>query len=287
MSEGRGLAGLGTLAGAAANVGGQVRDAIARAAEATGVDFDYLLAQAKIESSLNPSARAATSSAAGLYQFTNGTWMATMGRHGAEHGMGWVNDALASPTGRAQVMALRYDPKVSALMAGELASDNRADLSARLGRQPDASELYLAHFLGSAGAGRFLEALAADPTQSAVALLPKAAAANRSIFFAGGAPRSLGGVMALIRDKVEGAMEGGAPSAAGWSDPQIGYQTTGLEAAVPRGGPLAREFQAGQPVTPQGQQHSMSDTLASAFGGAANAPQHVRAAYAKLAKLGL
>lgn len=286
MSDGRVLSGLNTLAAA----GTQVRDAIAKAAEATGVDFNYLLAQAKIESSLNPSARAATSSAAGLYQFTSGTWTATMGRHGAEHGMGWVNDALATPTGRAQVMAMRYDPQVSALMAGHLAADNRADLTARLGREPDASELYLAHFLGSAGAGKFLEALAADSTQSAPALLPKAAAANRGIFFAGGAPRSVGGVMALIRDKVQGAMEGGYQPGASydWPAPQIGYQTAGLDAHA---GPLAREFHAAAPqAAPQHPQaaRSMSETLASAFGGnSASAPAHVRAAYAKLSRMGL
>lgn len=285
MSDGRVLSGLGTLAGA----GTPVRDAIARAAEATGVDFDYLLAQAKIESSLNPAARAATSSAAGLYQFTSGTWSATMGRHGAAHGMGWVNDALATPSGRAQVMAMRFDPQVSALMAGHLAADNRADLTARLGREPDAAELYLAHFLGSAGAGKFLDALAADSTQSAVALMPKAAAANRGIFFAGGAPRSVGGVMALIRDKVQGAMEGGyVPSTTlDRIDPQIAYQTAGLDMPA---GPLAREFHAGRPgaqapqATPA---RAMSETLASAFGAAgATAPEHVRNAYAKLAGLG-
>lgn len=263
-----------------------MRDAIAKAAQATGVDFDYLLAQAKIESSLNPAARASTSSAAGLYQFTSGTWTATMGRHGAEHGMGWVNDALATPTGRAQVMAMRYDPEVSALMAGHLAADNRTDLTARLGREPDASELYLAHFLGSAGAGKFLEALAADSTQSAVALLPKAAAANRGIFFAGGAPRSVGGVMALIRDKVQGAMEGGyTPSTTiDWANPQIGYQTAGLDAHA---GPLAREFHQNQPQAAAAPR-PMSETLAAAFGGAStSAPDNVRAAYAKLARLDL
>lgn len=279
MSDGQGLAGVGTLAQA----GAHVRDAIARAAEATGVDFDYLLAQAKLESSLDPGARAATSSAAGLYQFTSGTWLSTMGRHGAEHGMAWVNEAIGSAGGRAQVMALRYDPQVAALMAGELAADNRADLSARLGRIPDAAELYLAHFLGYAGAGQFLEALAIDPTQSAAALLPKAAAANRSIFYAGGAARSVGGVMALMRDKVAGAMEGGSTIATG--GPRIAYDPGAWQPS----GPIAREFSAGLPAAPTpAAARSMSDTLESAFGAAGHAASgHVRAAYAKLAKLGL
>jgi soluble lytic murein transglycosylase-like protein len=65
----------------------EVRAAIARASAATGVDFDYLLAQAKIESGLQPTARAATSSAGGLYQFTTGTWLETLDRHGAKYGL--------------------------------------------------------------------------------------------------------------------------------------------------------------------------------------------------------
>jgi hypothetical protein len=120
------------------NSGTPVRAAIARAAQATGVDFSYLLAQAKIESSLNPSAKAPTSSAAGLYQFTNGTWLETLDRHGAEHGLGWAGDAISAgrvtdPAMRAQIMALRYDANTAALMAGELAADNRAELATALG----------------------------------------------------------------------------------------------------------------------------------------------------------
>ena len=101
----------GSISAAASAAGSSVRAAIAQAAEATGVDFAYLMAQAKIESSLNPGARAATSSAAGLYQFTSGTWLDTLGKHAAEHGMGWVKTAIqgggmANPVTRAQVMGL-------------------------------------------------------------------------------------------------------------------------------------------------------------------------------------
>jgi soluble lytic murein transglycosylase-like protein len=70
------------------------RESIARAANRTGVNFDYLLAQAKIESGLNPQARAGTSSAAGLYQFTRSTWLQTLEQHGAEHGLGWAGAAI-------------------------------------------------------------------------------------------------------------------------------------------------------------------------------------------------
>jgi hypothetical protein len=195
-----------------------VRASIARAAQATGVDFDYLLAQAKLESSLNPAARAPTSSAAGLYQFTNGTWLQTLKRHGASHGMNWAGAMIdggrvTDPAMRAQIMAMRYDADASSLMAAELANDNRADLTALLGREPDAAELYLAHFLGTAGSREFLTALNTNPGQSAASILPKAAAANRSIFYdRAGAPRSVAGVMELLRGRVSAAMEGGAPA---------------------------------------------------------------------------
>ena len=114
---------------------------------------------------------------------------------------------VADPSMRGTIMALRYDPDASALMAGALAQDNRAALTPVLGRDPEPAELYLAHFLGAAGAGKFLSAMSSDPTAAAASLLPAAAAANRSIFYApGGAPRSLGGVMDLIRDKLGNAM---------------------------------------------------------------------------------
>lgn len=271
-------------AAAAGPVRADVQAAIARAAQATGVDFSYLLAQARIESSLNPAARAQTSSAAGLYQFMQGTWLAMLDRHGARHGLGWADAAIAGgkvsdPALRSQVMALRFDPDASALMAAELANDNRASLTATLGREPDAAELYVAHFLGAEGAGRFLTALAADPGQSAAALLPAAAAANRGVFFADGAPRSVGQVMDLLRGKVAAAMDGTA----------LPVAATSLAATNPALGPIAREFHAAAAAPAEAARPSMADTLATTFGagGSSALPGHVRAAYGKLRAFGL
>lgn len=278
---------------AAAPVNNDVRAAIARASQATGVDFDYLLAQAKIESSLNPNARAGTSSAAGLYQFTGGTWLQTLDRHGDRHGLDWAASAIdggrADPGMRAQIMAMRYDPNASALMAAELANDNKTALTGVLGREPDAAELYMAHFLGSDGAAKFLSALQSDPTQSAAAILPKAAAANRGIFYDGSGPRSVAGVMDLMRGKVSAAMNGAGLPPATYSSGQI----AGVAQPAPTGGPIQREFQAmaAQASTLSSTQGalsgrpSMADTLRNTFGasgGQTGAPDFVRNAYAKL-----
>ncbi|HLV85239.1 MAG TPA: transglycosylase SLT domain-containing protein [Devosia sp.] len=45
------------------------------AGDRNGVDFDYLLQTAMRESSLNPQAKAQTSSAVGLFQFLESTWL--------------------------------------------------------------------------------------------------------------------------------------------------------------------------------------------------------------------
>ncbi|WP_347303449.1 transglycosylase SLT domain-containing protein [Croceibacterium sp. TMG7-5b_MA50] len=266
---------------------GDPHAAIARAAAATGVDFNYLLAQARIESGLNPDARAGTSSAAGLFQFVNGTWLDTLDRHGAQHGYGWAEGAITRSGGRARVsdpslagavMNLRHDADAAALMAAELARDNAAALRPILGREPDAAELYLAHFMGQAGARDFLQALQSDPGQSAAALFPAAAASNRAIFHGAAGPRSIGQVMDLLRTKMSNAMTGNA-ALPGGSNLPAGFRTVGFVRPVANGGGGGGGASAPRP--------SMADTLRSTFGsGEASLPgralAHVDAAYGKL-----
>ncbi|MDP5102914.1 MAG: transglycosylase SLT domain-containing protein [Erythrobacter sp.] len=214
--DGRGLPAVRQIA--AVQPGTPVEAAIADAAQRTTVDFDYLLAQAEVESSLNPNARATTSSASGLYQFIDNTWLGTVKKHGDRFGLGAVADEIgmtasgsayvADPARREAILALRNDPQVASLMAAGLAEDNRAHLMPILGRQPNHSELYLAHFLGAGGAGRFLSELQADPNQSAPALFARPAAANRRIFYSGdGSPRSLAQVMDVIGGKLGRALD--------------------------------------------------------------------------------
>lgn len=198
-----------------ASTGGRVDQAIAAASRSTGVDFDYLMNQARIESAMNPSARASTSSAVGLFQFTKQTWLATLKAHGAENQMGWAADAISQssdgtfrvddPGMRAAIFDLRTNPEAASVMAGELASDNGEHLSGALGRSPEPVDLYLAHFLGANGAVQFLAAHDANPDAPAAPLLPKAAAANRSIFYdSQGGQRSVGEIRQIFAAKISG-----------------------------------------------------------------------------------
>ncbi len=202
-----------------------VEAAIANAAERTGVDFNYLLAQAEVESAMDPDARARTSSATGLYQFIDGTWLDTVKKHGQRFGLAALADEIAltasgsayvaDPGQRQAILALRNHPQVASLMAAGLAQDNRSFLASILGRQPSHAELYLAHFLGAGGAGRFLLEMQTNPSQSAPALFARPAAANRAIFYsANGSPRSLAQVMDVIGGKLNRALDrasGGKP----------------------------------------------------------------------------
>lgn len=284
-----------------------VHTALARASAATGVDFGYLLAQAKLESGLDPSARASTSSAAGLHQFLSGTWLETLDRHGAAHGLGWADDAIsrrggrasiADPQMRAEVMALRYDPTASSLMAAELARDNAQDLRGFLGREPDHAELYLAHFMGSGGAREFLGALHANPGQSAAAQFPKAAAANRAMFYDGAQARSLEGMMALIRSKVAGASEGGfgALASSGLYGVGGGSSFGAFDARFASSSRTASgDFPRSDAAKPASARPTMAETLRSTFGTSDNASgqfaqtagRRVDEAYAKFRTFGL
>jgi hypothetical protein len=166
---------------------------IRSASQQTGVSFDYLMAQANKESAMTSDAKSHKSSAAGLFQFTQTTWLALIKRHGAQHGLGAFADMIektpkgeyvvAAPDQRQHILALRKDPALSSMIAGEYAKDNRHSLEKSLGRKVGSTELYLAHFLGPAGAVKLLRAKDENPDQSAADLVPTAAAKNQRMFY--------------------------------------------------------------------------------------------------------
>ena len=185
-----------SAAGQDLSIRSDVLSGIREASLSTGVEFSYLMAQANRESSFNPSAQAKTSSAAGLYQFVEQTWLGVVKHHGAEHGQGDLADkitrrsdghfSVTDAATRRQILDLRRDPTFAAAMAAEHAADNKAKLSEKLGREITGTDLYLAHFLGISGAIKFLRNVAESPDKTGASLFPKAAAANQNVFYGEG-----------------------------------------------------------------------------------------------------
>lgn len=166
--------------------------ALRNAAAATGSDFHYLLGTAMRESSLKPSAQSSSSSAAGLFQFIDQTWLGLVKEHGAQHGLGDFAGAItkssdgryhAEAGARQSILALRRDPQLSALMAGEYAKSTGNAMRLNLGRDVCGGELYAAHFLGPDAACKLIRAAQTDPDANAATMFPQAAAANKSVFF--------------------------------------------------------------------------------------------------------
>src|SRR3954466_8006203 len=168
-------------------------ETVVRAAQVTGVDPAYMMALADKESSLLPENKARTSPAEGLFQFIESTWLEVIRRYGPKHGYAAEAEAIQIVQGRPVVsdgkqretiLNLRRDPYVSALMAGEMTTTQRQILAGKVARDPSFADLYRAPFLGVQGASRFVELLSDKPSKSAPEAFPRAAKANRPLFFA-------------------------------------------------------------------------------------------------------
>jgi hypothetical protein len=170
-----------------------VVSSIRQAARATQIDFGLLMAQAQQESGFQTDAKASGSSATGLFQFIDATWLGLVQRFGAQYGAGDLarqitvdgsgRPAVADPATRQRILDLRKDPRLSSALAGEYARQNKRELELALGRPAANADLYMAHFLGASGAMAFLKAAATAGTTPAADLLPEAAAANRGVFY--------------------------------------------------------------------------------------------------------
>lgn len=102
----------------------------------------------RVESAGNATAKNPLSSATGLGQFIDSTWLRMMASYRPE---------LAASMARRDLLNLRFNPDLSREMVKHLAQENEAYLRAR-GHQITAGRLYLAHFLGPEGAHRALSA---------------------------------------------------------------------------------------------------------------------------------
>jgi hypothetical protein len=194
----------------------KIAGAIKQAASTTGASFEYLVATAKMESNLNPTAAASTSSAKGLYQFIDQTWLGTVKEAGAQFGYGNYADAItksasgtysvSDPQTRAAVLKLRDDPVASSAMAGVLTQSNSFNLTGKIGRRPTDGELYMAHFMGVGGAAKLITNAEENPNAVAARIFPNAAAANRPIFYdRSGSARSVSEVYSVLTSRYASA----------------------------------------------------------------------------------
>lgn len=200
------------LESARAKIAGTIKNA----ADSTGASFEYLISAAKIESNLDPKAQASTSSARGLYQFIEQTWLGTVKEAGASFGFGKYADAISKSSSgsysvsdsstREEILKLRDDPAANAAMAGVLTQSNSFKLTGAIGRRPTDGELYMAHFMGVGGASKLISKAEDSPGASGPALFPSAAAANRSIFYnRDGSARSVSEVYSVLTSRYESA----------------------------------------------------------------------------------
>lgn len=186
---------------------------IKRASRAAHVDFGYMMAEAAQESSFHPDAKASTSSATGMFQFLDTTWLHSVKQYGAKYGLGQyaaqISDEggrvhVADPVMRQQILDLRKDPVVSSEIAAEFARSNKDEVERALGRPANPTDLYLAHFLGAQGATQMLKSVASAGSTSAADLMPQAAAANRTVFYdSNGDAKSVAQIYRNFADKIE------------------------------------------------------------------------------------
>lgn len=193
----------------------RVLTAIKSASDKTGVDFAYLVNKAAQESGFRTEVKAKTSSATGLYQFTEQTWLQMVRDNGSQYGIGGLANKIETRSDgsltvrdratRQHILALRKNPELAASMAAEYASDNKEYLADHVGGTIGRTELYMAHFLGAGGAAEFLQAKTNNPQAKAASLLPEAAAANRSVFYdADGKARTVSQIYDRFAAKMEG-----------------------------------------------------------------------------------
>ncbi|WP_050808159.1 transglycosylase SLT domain-containing protein [Asticcacaulis biprosthecium] len=182
---------------------------VAREGFEAGMDPRYLVRLAQRESNFDPFAGAQTSTAFGLFQFTENTWLCSLKEFGPALGVSgaeaiWRNRRGVCETStrgeRARLLALRSDASLSTKVAAAFSLKNYRVLSSEFGRRPSASELYMLHFFGQDAGLRFLEGYALRPYLPASLLVPDAAASNGRIFFtSGGRPRTVGEVFDRLR----------------------------------------------------------------------------------------
>jgi hypothetical protein len=267
----------------------RVASAIKQAADTTGTSFQYLLTTAKMESDFNPKAAAPTSSATGLFQFIQQTWLGTVKEAGNLLGYGKYADAISKssggysvsdPSARNEIMQLRNDPVASSEMAAALTQSNSFKLTGMIGRRPTDAELYMAHFMGADGAAKLISSAEENPQASGPQLFPNAAAANPSIFYnSSGQPRSVSEVYSVLTSRYAAAANSSATQSAMVSAGGAASTTAVANAAAPAAPPDKASFLSQIPNMASAAPAAASSSGSSTSGSSAPADPGFRSLY--------
>lgn len=174
---------------------------VVKAAHSVHVHPALLMAIAEKESNFSTKVKAKTSSATGLFQFIDRTWLTAIRKFGPRHGY-TIGDSLSGKN-KARLLSLRNDPFLSAVFAAEMLKHDGTELANKIGRPLTAGETYLIHFLGSDDAELFMKTMLTSPSKSAADLLPQPARANKPIFFAHGKNGTKDKSVAEVHDAFE------------------------------------------------------------------------------------
>lgn len=182
---------------------------LTNAAHAAGVDANLVMAIAKYESRMDPTARpvrkdgTVMSSAHGLGQFTDDTWLDAIRRFGQKAGAG-----RGAETTMAEAQALRNDPELQARMLAEWTAKNAGQARRAFGKH-DPAAVYGMHVLGESDGPKFLRALRANPSAPISSVLSEKVIANNPSLFSGA---TLGDAFGKLGKAVAGASRDmGAP----------------------------------------------------------------------------
>ncbi|RAI60839.1 transglycosylase SLT domain-containing protein [Roseicella frigidaeris] len=215
-----------------------VVSALGGAVRSTGIEPTLLAALAWQESRFDPQARNGRSTARGLMQFTEGTWLQAVRDHGAQHGLPYEAAMLSTdpasgtisarkPKVQARILALRNNPRYAAALAAARINRAQAALELALMRPVGPADLYLVHLLGPAGAQRFLAALDRTPNRPATEVVgADSVALNREVFAdrGSGKPLTLAEVHAWIARSIAAQRQMHAPLLTALGDRPTGRQ---------------------------------------------------------------
>jgi hypothetical protein len=165
----------------------QIDNVLRKVAATKNVQYSMLYALAGSESSFRPGVKASTSNAVGLFQFIPSTWK-------------WLVKKVFPELGYS--LQDREDPEKAATVAAMYLGRLIRTLKTALGKEPSIGEVYLAYFLGPTGAIKFIRAMNKDPNASAASMFPRAAQANKNVFYENGKELSLADTFAKVSGRI-------------------------------------------------------------------------------------